>query len=67
MIGLLMQMYRTIKVLNPRTSKGVTVIEYIVLVTLIIFAAIAAIKGLGTQIGNEFNDVNAIISNHTHP
>ena len=40
-----------------RNEKGATAIEYGLIAALIAVAAITAMQGLGTQLGNTFNQV----------
>lgn len=42
-----------------RDSKGATAIEYGLIAALIAVAAIAAVKGVGTKLGTNFNNVSA--------
>jgi len=44
-------------------NKGATAIEYGLIAALIAVAAIAAMRGLGTQLGNTFNNVSTQLSN----
>jgi len=41
-----------------KNSKGATAIEYGLIAALIAVAAIAAMRGLGTQLKSTFNNVN---------
>ena len=41
-----------------RNEKGATAIEYGLIAALIAVAAIAAMTGLGVQLGNTFNEVS---------
>ncbi len=45
-----------------KNSKGATAIEYGLIAALIAVAAIAAMKGLGTQLSNTFNTVGTKMS-----
>jgi pilus assembly protein Flp/PilA len=42
-----------------KNVKGATAIEYGLIAALIAVAAIAAMQGLGTQLGNTFNEVTS--------
>jgi len=45
-----------------RNNKAATAIEYGLIAALIAVAAIAAMKGLGKQLGNTFNNVSTTMS-----
>lgn len=45
-----------------RNSKGATAIEYGLIAALVAVAAIAAMKGLGNQLTNTFNNTKTKIS-----
>ncbi|RIA37126.1 pilus assembly protein Flp/PilA [Hephaestia caeni] len=44
-------------------KKGATAIEYGLIAALIAVAAIAAMSGLGKQLGNTFNEVSSTMAN----
>src|SRR3546814_8753092 len=44
-------------------KKGATAIEYGLIAALIAVAAIAAMSGLGKQLGNTFNEVSSTVAN----
>ncbi|CAA9512923.1 MAG: Flp pilus assembly protein, pilin Flp [uncultured Sphingomonadaceae bacterium] len=46
-----------------KDSKGATAIEYGLIAALIAVAAISAMQGLGTQLGNTFTDVSTKMKN----
>jgi pilus assembly protein Flp/PilA len=48
-----------------KNSKGATAIEYGLIAALIAVAAIAAMKGLGNQLGTTFNSVSGKMSANT--
>ncbi|KTT71566.1 Flp family type IVb pilin [Sphingomonas endophytica] len=48
-----------------KNSKGATAIEYGLIAALIAVAAIAAMKGLGTQLGTTFNNVSGKLANNS--
>jgi pilus assembly protein Flp/PilA len=47
----------------PRSQKGATMIEYILMVALIAVAAVVAMKLLGTNLNTKFNYIANCISN----
>ncbi len=46
-----------------KDTKGATAIEYGLIAALIAVAAIAAMQGLGDQLGNTFNEVSGAMAN----
>jgi pilus assembly protein Flp/PilA len=46
-----------------KDKKGATAIEYGLIAALIAVAAITAMQGLGTQLGNTFNEVSTKMAN----
>jgi pilus assembly protein Flp/PilA len=46
-----------------KDKKGATAIEYGLIAALIAVAAITAMQGLGTQLGNTFNQVSTKMKN----
>ena len=50
-----------------KNSKGATAIEYGLIAALIAVAAIAAMKGLGTQLGTTFNSVSGKMATEATP
>ncbi|MDR6789623.1 pilus assembly protein Flp/PilA [Sphingomonas sp. BE138] len=47
-----------------KNSKGATAIEYGLIAALIAVAAIAAMKGIGTQLNNTFSNVQTKMQNN---
>jgi pilus assembly protein Flp/PilA len=47
-----------------KNSKGATAIEYGLIAALIAVAAIAAMKGIGTQLSNTFTNVQTKMQNN---
>lgn len=45
-------------------DKGATAIEYGLIAALIAVAAIAAMQGLGSAVGESFNDTSSILEAH---
>jgi pilus assembly protein Flp/PilA len=50
-----------------KNSKGATAIEYGLIAALIAVAAIAAMKGLGNQLGTTFNSVSGKMATEATP
>ena len=50
-----------------KNSKGATAIEYGLIAALIAVAAIAAMKGLGNQLGSTFNAVSGKMKTEATP
>ncbi|PCG15722.1 MULTISPECIES: Flp family type IVb pilin [Sphingomonas] len=50
-----------------KNSKGATAIEYGLIAALIAVAAIAAMKGLGNQLGTTFNSVSGKMKTEATP